>query len=84
MNCCPDCGVSPGEWHVAGCDVEPCPYCGGQYVCCDCDDVPLDDRLAWTGYWPGELEAVRLGYFSVLSSTGWVPCTPDTPAQCRT
>ena len=78
MNCCPDCGASPGDLHLAGCDVERCPYCGGQAVQCGCG-APPDDRLAWTGRWPGEQEAVQLGYTCLHSSKGFIPCTPDTP-----
>jgi hypothetical protein len=62
---CPGCGAAPGDWHVCGCDIEQCPYCGGQAVTCDSDDdpIPLDDRLRWTGLWPGEAEAIK---FSVV------------------
>jgi len=33
---CGDCGVLRGELHLEGCDIEICPRCSGQYLCCDC------------------------------------------------
>jgi hypothetical protein len=33
---CPDCAARVGQLHVAGCDTETCPACGGQALGCDC------------------------------------------------
>ena len=33
---CPACLVAPGEFHIMGCPVEICPWCGGQLVHCNC------------------------------------------------
>ena len=46
---CHDCGVRRGELHLEGCDMETCPRCGHQYICCDCereyeeDDFEVED-----------------------------------------
>lgn len=37
---CRDCGVRVGQLHVPSCCVERCPRCGGQAICCECDDGP--------------------------------------------
>jgi len=48
---------------------------------CDCDDVPADGQLPWTGYWPGTQECVELGWFAkrIPGKDGWHPCDPDEP-----
>lgn len=76
---CPDCGVQPGQWHIRGCDIKQCPYCGDQSVYCDPDDdpIPLDDRLRWTGLWPGESEAIKYRWYCRLTPQGWRSCRPD-------
>jgi hypothetical protein len=76
---CPDCGVEPDQWHGPGCDIEQCPCCGGQAVCCDseADPIPLGDRLPWTGLWPGEAEAIQHRWYSKLTPAGWWSCPPD-------
>ena len=33
---CHDCGINEGEIHQFGCDMEVCPFCGGQAIGCEC------------------------------------------------
>jgi len=35
-NRCPVCAVTAGEYHIMGCPVEICPWCGGQLTDCNC------------------------------------------------
>lgn len=34
---CHDCEVRAGELHLEGCDMERCPRCSGQFMCCECE-----------------------------------------------
>lgn len=40
---CHDCCAVKGQYHVAGCDVEECPKCGGQSIGCECSDEESSD-----------------------------------------
>ena len=75
---CHDCNAAPGTYHTDGCDTEWCPLCKGQRMCCDCP-VPDDERLPWTGVWPGSLESAELGLWCRWGRTGWIRCTADHP-----
>lgn len=39
---CHDCGVTKGQFHVPGCDVEQCPNCGEQALACGCDKEAVE------------------------------------------
>jgi hypothetical protein len=89
MDRCPDCGTAPGKLHVAGCEVERCPACGGQAIgCgyCGADHGP-SDRVPWTREWPGVDECRAFGWYArrVPDVAGWVPWTREWPGvdECR-
>jgi hypothetical protein len=79
---CSDCGAVPGALHVAGCDVERCPNCGGQALSCGCDYEATDERLPWTGRWPGDDECEEFGWYSKPNpnGVGYVPCAKSDPS----
>lgn len=41
---CGDCGATKGQPHHPGCDMEFCPVCGEQMMCCECDVKKLRRR----------------------------------------
>ena len=49
---CPDCGVSPGNYHHFPCSEELCPGCGGKFATCSCspeersESVLLSEAMA--------------------------------------
>jgi len=79
---CGDCGVEAGEFHLTGCDIERCAYCGRQAIGCECTEAEVNSvpRLPWTGVWPGEAECVEWGWFaSFVPGAGWARCLPTDP-----
>ena len=74
---CGDCGVKPGEPHAENCDVARCMQTGHQRLSCFGDHD--HGRDVWTGVWPGEIECIEFGWFSVFTPDGWRRCGPDEP-----
>jgi len=91
---CHDCAAKPGEMHMPGCDTERCPVCGGQAMCClmDCphcdgliatcnnEAIKEEDRIPWSGIWPGVVECQEYDLWcKMVPGKGWVECTVDDP-----
>jgi len=55
-----------------------CPYCGQHG--CDCEEVPLDDRIPWSGEPAGFKEARKFGLWcKIVEVQGRVTCGSDDP-----
>jgi len=41
----------------------------------------MDDRIPWTGDWPGTQACIEFGWFAkcIPGKTGWQPCGADEP-----
>ena len=71
---CPCCYARIGRLHRRRCSVEMCPYCGDHAALCECR-APQDDRLQWTGLFPGEAECQANGWWVKGDAKGgWVRC----------
>jgi hypothetical protein len=49
---CHDCDVPEGALHQVGCDMERCPFCGGQLISCRCLDRESEASLQARGRIP--------------------------------
>jgi hypothetical protein len=81
---CHDCACLEGELHEPGCDMERCPFCGGQLLTCDCcyDYLGLRDSRLYsedTSYLPPDVyehglsEEQEAKWEVILNHKGLVP-----------
>lgn len=92
---CSDCGAEEGELHHLGCDMEHCPFCGGQLITCDCpyEELGLVNRKEYgrkTGHLPkavyeiGLTDAQEAAWIKILNRKGRIPFIiyPTICARC--
>jgi len=74
---CHDCGVAEGALHVPGCDMERCPFCGGQLIGCDCCYrlLHIDASPGTWAYEHGLTDEQSIEWDRVLREKGRVPYT---------
>ena len=83
---CGDCGVSEGELHELGCDMECCPFCGHQLISCDCcyDLLNIDNAPGTQAYEHGLTQKQGEEWGRLLNNKGRVPFVvyPNMCARC--
>ena len=79
---CHDCDCLEGETHELGCDMEICPFCGGQLLGCDCCYTQLGyvidranpyDGLPKEVYEHGLSEEEEQKWLNILETKGRIP-----------
>lgn len=80
---CHDCGIKEGNIHHFGCDMEGCPFCGGQLISCGCcyDKLGIDaSKGTWT-YENGLTEEQTNEWICILLKKCRIPYV-DIPTIC--
>ena len=83
---CGDCQALEGEYHELGCDLERCPFCGGQLISCDCcyEILNIDGSPGTRVYEFGITPEQRKQWERALNDKGRVPFImyPNMCAKC--
>lgn len=72
---CHDCGAREGEIHELGCDMESCPFCGGQLLSCDCcyEKLGIDHSEGTWTYKHGLTKKQGKAWLALLQKKGRIP-----------
>lgn len=83
---CHDCGCQEGDLHGLGCDMESCPFCGGQLISCDCvyDQLGIDAGPGTWAFEHGLTEEQEKQWLALLEKKGRIPYIqwPNLCAYC--
>jgi len=93
MSRCHDCNAKEGQYHELGCDMETCPFCGGQLISCDCcykqlglqdykKNGKLYDGLTKDVYTNGISQEQGEKWEAILREKGRIPWI-EIPNMCR-
>jgi hypothetical protein len=80
---CGDCHVLEGQYHVPGCDVESCPFCGKQLISCDCryEKLGIDVSPGAFAYENGLTDEQEERWDQMLKDKGLIPFI-EYPNMC--
>ena len=82
------CGVHEGQIHDLGCDMENCPFCGGQLITCDCcyEQLSLNPQPGTRLYKKGLSRLQGMRWLKILEKKGRIPYIqyPLVCAYCGT
>lgn len=72
---CHDCGISEGQIHHYGCDMEECPFCGEQLISCQCAYrmLYIDVREGTWAYENGLTKEQEHQWLEKLEQKGRIP-----------
>ncbi len=68
---CHDCGTNEGDIHYRGCDMERCPFCGGQLISCSCCYKQLGYEYNWNKEYCGLPEEIYKNGLSEKDQNIW-------------